>query len=64
MTLSAYAIVSILLLVAYVSTIRHLTKKCIKNNDNLQSDDLEIIEHPETEGMRQSGVFGLGRNHP
>lgn len=64
MTLSAYAIVSILLLIAYGSTIRHLTKKCIKNNENLQSDDFEITEHPETEGMRQSGVFGLGRNHP
>lgn len=64
LTLSAYAIVSALLLIAYGTTIRHLTKKCIISDEGIDNSDLEIAERPETEGVRQSGIFGLGRNHP
>lgn len=63
LTLTAYAVVSLLLLVAYGSTIRHLTKMCITTNDDIDGKNLETSEHSESEGMRQSGVFGLGRNH-
>ena len=63
LTLTAYAVVYLLLLVAYGSTIRHLTKMCITTNDDIDGKNLETSEHSESEGMRQSGVFGLGRNH-
>ena len=63
MTLSAYAVISLILLVAYGSTIKYLTKKCINTDGFRNGNGLEEADHPETVGVRQSGIFGLGRSN-
>jgi cytochrome d ubiquinol oxidase subunit I len=62
-TLVTYATISLLLLAAYAFTIKYLTKKCIVIDELSSGNHPEVSVDPETVGVRQSGVFGLGRSN-
>lgn len=59
MTLTAYAVVSILLLAAYAATIKYLTLKSITTSPDDHHGGHPSVSIPANGGMRQSGIFGL-----